>query len=112
MKSFFVYVLEFLLILEKYNISLLNVQKVRNLRAGHFESYSSFKYCALISVYRVVGSSDRVIDCNILILFRPSTTGTIPLATQIFCTATKWCASPQIINRNMQNFLLFHLFVF
>ena len=52
-----------------------NTHTVRNLRLEHFESYSSFSYCTQSSVYRVFWSSVRVVDCNILILFRHSTTG-------------------------------------
>ena len=50
-------------------------KKVRNLRLELFESYSSFSYCTHSSVYWVFWSSDRVVDCNISILFRSSTTG-------------------------------------
>ena len=32
-------------------------------------------------------------DFNILMLFRPSTTGTMLLTTQVLRTATKWCIS-------------------
>ena len=42
------------------------------MRLEHFASYSSVSYCTHSSVYRV--SSDRVVDCNVLILFRSSTT--------------------------------------
>ena len=38
-----------------------------------------------------------------LIIFRPSTTDTMPLTTQISRTATKWLATSQKINRNMQH---------
>ena len=68
------------------------VKKVRNLRAEYFESYSSFSYCTHNSVYRVLWSSDQIVDFNILILFRPSTTGLMTLTTQILRTA----ATPQI----------------
>ena len=89
MKGFFS-VLEFMLVLQYFN-----VQKVRNLRAEHFESYSSFKHRTQTSVYRVFCPSDWVIDCNILILFRPSTAGTIPLTTHIFAYSYKMvCISP------------------
>ena len=43
-----------------------------------------------------VRPSDQVVDCI-------QTTGTTPLTT-------KWCATSQTINRNMQNFLFLHLF--
>ena len=53
---------------------------------------SSFSYFMHSTVYRmfwpVIGSS---------------ATGTMPLTTQILHTATQWRATPQIINRNMQN---------
>ena len=45
----FVNILEFMLSFDKS----FKVHKVRNLRAEHFESYSSFSYCTHISVYRV-----------------------------------------------------------
>ena len=48
----------------------------------------------------------------VLQIFRPSTTSTMPLTTQILRTATKWFATSQKINRNMQNILFIHLFVF
>ena len=35
-------------------------------------------------------------------LYLDPTTGIKPSTTQIVRTATKWCASPQIMNRNMQ----------
>ena len=35
--------------------------------------YSSFSYCTHSSVYQIFWPSDRVVDCNILILFRHST---------------------------------------
>ena len=56
-------------------LSLFNVNKVLNLRLEHFESYSSVSYCMHWSVYRVFWPSGRVVDCDILILFRHSTTG-------------------------------------
>ena len=60
----------------------------------HFESYSSLSYSTHITkiAYKII-------------IFRPSTTGTMPLTTQILCTATKWFATSQKINRNMQDFL-------
>ena len=76
---------------------------------GKYGSNGSFSYCTLSSVDRVFWPSDRVVDCNILILSRPSKTGTLLLTTQILRPATKWCASLQIINTNMQNFLFLHL---
>ena len=80
------------------------MQTVQNLRAEHFGSYSSFSICTHSSVYWVFWPSDGVVDCNIMIIFRHSTTVTCTmlLTTRILRTATKWCASPQIINRNMQ----------
>ena len=47
-----------------------------------------------------------------MIIFRPSITSTMPLTTQIWRTATKRFATSQKINRNMQNILFIHLFVF
>ena len=48
-----------------------------------------FKLFILIAVlYIRFRPSDRVLDRNILILFRPLTTGTMPLTTQILHTAT------------------------
>ena len=71
MNEIFAYVLECMLTLAKY----FDVKKVRNLRLEHFESYSSFSNCTHRSEYQVFWSSGRVVDCNILILFRHSTTG-------------------------------------
>ena len=68
MKGIFIYVLEFMLTLDAHGF-----------------------------VYRVFWPSDWVIDCYILLEFRPLTT--IPSTTQILCTSTKRCASPQFINR-------------
>ena len=45
-------------------------------------------------------------------VFRPSTTSTMPLTTQILRASTKWFATSQKINRNMQNIIFIHLFVF
>ena len=84
-----------------------DVQKVRNMRAEYFDSYLSFSLCTHSSVYQVFWPSDRVVDCNILILFRLSATDTMPLTTQTLHTATKRCVSPQTINRNMQIFYSF-----
>ena len=61
------YDLEFMLTLAKMQNYSINVNKVRNLRLEHFESYSSFSYCKHSSVYRVFWHSGRVVDCNILI---------------------------------------------
>ena len=48
------------------NISILRV-KVRNLRAEHFESYStSFPYCTHSTTYRLFWPSDRVIICMLI----------------------------------------------
>ena len=48
-----------------------------------------FKLFILIAVlYIRFRPSDRVLDRNILILFRPLTTGTMPLTTQILHIAT------------------------
>ena len=90
LKCTYVGVLEFMLTLDKMQYFI--VKKVRNLRAEYFESYSSFSYCTHNSVYRVLWSSDQIVDCNILILFRRSTTGLMTLAAQILHTA----ATPQI----------------
>ena len=37
--------------------------KARNLRAEHFESYSSFSYCTHSTIYRLFWPSDWVITC-------------------------------------------------
>ena len=69
MKGIFVYVLVFMLTLDTLckiqNISTLMCAKVRNLRAEHFESYSSFSYFTHIILYCILGvlPSDQVIDC-------------------------------------------------
>ena len=65
-----------------------------------------------------IGSSTSYI----LVIFRPSTTGTIPLTTQVLRAATtKWHDTSQTINRNVQSiiFLLllcdgikFYLFIY
>ena len=78
MEYIFVYVLEYMLTL----VILDKMQNIRNLRAEHLENYSSFSYCTHSTTYRLLLPSDRVIECIQLIIFRPSTTGTIPLTTQ------------------------------
>ena len=49
---------------------------VRNLRAEHLESYSSFSYCMHNNVYQCSGPVIVWSTAYILIIFRPSTTGT------------------------------------
>ena len=56
-------------------IVYLNVEKNRNMRPEHFECHQTFNTVRISSVYQVFWFSDRVIDCNILILFRFLTTG-------------------------------------
>ena len=80
-----------------------NVKEVRNLRLKHFESYSSFSYCMHSSVYLVFWPSGRVVACNILILFRQSTTGPEhPIYRTIRAVRTAWITfkmlCPQISN--------------
>ena len=67
-----------------------------------------------VCIVLYIGCSGRVIGSSIATycLYLDPTTGTIPSTTQIVRTATKWCASPQIIYRNMQIVLFLHLFVF
>ena len=67
MEGIFVYVLEYLLSLvsldKMQNISTL-IRKIRNLRAEHFESFStSFLYCTHSSTYRLFWPSDQIIIC-------------------------------------------------
>ena len=86
MKGIFVYVMEFMLSIDKMQyISTLNVPKALNLRAEHFERFQAFH---TVRIILYIGCSGPVIDCNILILFRHSTTGTMPLTTQILRTVT------------------------
>ena len=73
------------------------------MKAEHFERYFSFSYCTHRTVYRVLWPTDWVVDCIYIDYFRLSTTGTMSLTTQILRTATKWRATPQIINTNMQD---------
>ena len=61
MKEFFVYVLEFMLTLDEMKKKSFNVHKVRNLRAEHFESYSSFSYCTYTG-YRRLYLCDRFFE--------------------------------------------------
>ena len=74
-----------------------------------FENCSSLSFCRHSTVYRVFWPSNRSSTAYILIIFKPSTTGTMHLTTQILRTATKLSAALQIINRNMENFLFLHL---
>ena len=67
----------------------------------------------IVRIVLYIGCSGPVIGSStayILNIFKPMTTGTMPSTTQILYTATKWRATPQIIHRNMQNFLFLHLF--
>ena len=75
MKEIFSYVLGFMLTLAKIKNNSTLCEKVRNLRQEHFGSYSNFSYCMHSSVYWVFWPGGRVIDCNLLILCRLSTTG-------------------------------------
>ena len=45
-------------------------------------------------------------------IFKPSTTGAIPLTIQTVRAAVKWLATSQTMNRNIYNFLVLPLFVF
>ena len=67
--------------------------KNRNLRAEHFESYSSYSYCTHSSIHQVFQPSGLVVDLNILNLCWPSTTGTMPLITRILCGYNMMCTS-------------------
>ena len=58
-KGIFVYVLEFMLSLDKMqNISTLMCKTFE-----HFESYPSFSYYTHRTIYRVFWPSDWVVDC-------------------------------------------------
>ena len=75
--------------LDNCKISVLKCAKVRNLRAEHFESYSSFSYCTHSTTYigccPVTGTS----FAYKLIIFRPSTTDTLPLNYSNFAYSYK-----------------------
>ena len=84
-----------------------------------------FLYCMHCYVYWVFWSSDRVvyfIHIGYTNVFRPSTTGTIPLTTQVLRAATtKWHETSQTINRNVQSIIFvlllcdgikFYLFIY
>ena len=49
-----------------------------------------------------IGSS----TAYIFAIFRPSTTGTIPLTTQILCAAIQWRETSQTINRNVHRIII------
>ena len=66
MKEISAYVLKFKLT----SANMQDVKKLGKLRLEHFESYSSFSYCAHSSVYQAFWPSGWVTDCFTLILFR------------------------------------------
>ena len=98
MKGIFVYVLEFMLTLDE----------MQNISIGVIGGQSILKVIHSVRLVLYIGCSGPVIGSStakLLIIFRLSTAGIMPLTSQILRTAIKWCASPQIINRNMQNSL-------
>ena len=74
--------------------------------------YSSFHTVRIVLYMGCTGPVIGSLTAYILIILRPSATGTLPLSTQILRTVTKWRATTQIIDRNVQNFLFPHLFGF
>ena len=63
--------------------------------------------CTHSTVYQVFLPSDRVVDFTYIEKIRPLTTVKMPLITQNLRKATKWRATSQIMNRNMQTFYSF-----
>ena len=100
MKGIFVYVLEFMLTLdEMQNISILMCKKFKIGGQSILNVIHSVRIVLyIVCSGPVIGSS----TAKLLIIFRPSTAGIMQLTSQILRTAIGWCASPQIINRNMQ----------
>ena len=83
-----------------------------NLRLEHFESYSSFSYCMHSSVYRVYWPSGRVVDCNILILLRHSTSGPEHLIYRFMCTVWKAWITFKMLCAQISNFVHIQRLVF